>query len=148
MIVLPKISLIGSSIAKEGLEFVFAGPLTACSDCRVKNVCFNLEQGHRYKVTKVREQVNPCIIFNGDKVNTVEVEELEDYVNVQESKRIQEGAIISLKSMNCDYITCPNIEKCNLYYFKPDTKVMVKSIGKEISCPKGYKMKQISISYK
>ncbi|BAB60392.1 hypothetical protein [Thermoplasma volcanium GSS1] len=145
---MPKISLIGKDLAKEGIEFVFAGPLPTCSDCRVKNVCFNLEQGHKYRVTKVREQLNPCIIFNGDKVNTVEVEELEDFFIIQESKKLQEGAIVTMKSMNCDYITCPNIEKCNLYYQKNDLKVAIKSIGQNVNCPKGFKMKKVQVTYK
>ncbi len=143
-----KISLIGKDLAKEGLEFVFNGPLPTCSDCRVKNVCFNLEQGHYYRIVKVRDQVNPCIIFNGDKVNTIEVEEVSEPFNIQNSKKLQEGATISLKSMKCDYITCPNIEKCNLLYGKEDTKVVVKNIGEAIKCPKGYDMRKVIVSYK
>ena len=49
------ITLIGEEMAREGAEFYFLGPLTECKDCRLKGVCFNLEQGSRYRVSEVRD---------------------------------------------------------------------------------------------
>lgn len=141
-----KISLIGLDLAKEGLEFTFVSPLVGCSECRIKNVCFNLEPGKTYRVTKVRDKINPCFVFNGDKVATVEVEEVEDYVNMQYGRKLQEGSSATLKSMNCDYFTCPNIEKCNLMHMREGTRAVIKKVEGKIDCPKGYNMRKVSVT--
>ncbi len=78
-----KISLIGVDLAKEGMEFTFVTPLVGCAECRIKNVCFNLDPGRTYRVTAVREKRNPCFVFNRDQVATVEVEEVQEYLNMQ-----------------------------------------------------------------
>lgn len=140
-----KISLIGLDLAKEGLEFTFVSPLVGCAECRIKNVCFNLEPGKTYKVTKVRDKVNPCFVFNGDKVATVEVEEVGDYINMQYGKKLQEGSSVSLKSIGCDHITCPNIEKCNLIHIRDGTRAVIKNVEGKIDCPKGYNMRKVSV---
>ncbi|GGM71565.1 hypothetical protein GCM10007108_07100 [Thermogymnomonas acidicola] len=141
-----KITLIGVDLAREGLEFTFVTPLVGCASCKIKNVCFNLEPGRNYRITKVRDKVNPCFVFNRDQVATVEVEEIQEYVNMQFGKKLQEGSTITLKSMNCDHITCPNIEVCNLVHKREGTKATIKAIEGRLECPKGYDMRRVSIS--
>ena len=141
-----KISLIGLDLAKEGLEFTFVSPLVGCAECRIKNVCFNLEPGKTYKVTKVRDKVNPCFVFNHDKVATIEVEEIDEVVNMQYGKKVQEGSSVTLKSMNCDHITCPHIEKCNLMHMREGTRATIKSVDSKLDCPKGYNVRSVSVS--
>ena len=69
-----KVSLIGVDLAEEGMEFTFVQPLKECSECKVKNVCFNLEQGRNYRVTAVRKKEIPCNVYNKGKVMAIEVE--------------------------------------------------------------------------
>ncbi len=143
MIKLNKISLIGVDLAKKNMEFTFKGPLSGkCDECRIRNVCFNLEPGKRYKITDVKEQINPCFIYNKNKVSTIEVEEIKNTYNIQNGKRLMEGSSIELKSMKCDYLTCPNIEKCNLIV-TPVKKIVVNKILRKLSCPKGYDMREV-----
>ncbi len=142
-----KISLIGVDLAREGLEFKFVGPLVGCAECRIKNVCFNLEPGRTYKITKVREKQNPCFVYNKDLVATIEVEEIPEHVNLQAGRKLQEGSSITLKSMECDHITCPNIETCNLLHMREGQKVTIKKIEGDLDCPKGYKMKSVLAAF-
>ncbi|SMD30254.1 UPF0179 family protein [Picrophilus oshimae] len=139
-----KITLIGTDLAKAGMEFTFVGPLSGkCDECSLKNVCFNLEKGRHYRILNVRENINPCFIYNKNKVSTIEVEEATSTFNVQYSRRIMEGSSIELKSMECDYLTCPNIETCNLIHIKEPRKIVIKKILGRIECPKGYDMRKI-----
>lgn len=143
-----KISLIGADLAKEGLEFTFVEPLKECTECRIKNVCFNLEQGMSYRITGVREKENPCLIFNKEKVNTIEVEPLNDFLNAQNGMKLQEGSTFKAISLECDYITCPNIETCNLIHIKNGKKAKILSIGDKVDCPKGLDLRKVSVSFK
>lgn len=142
-----KISLIGVDLAKEGLEFRFVGPLVGCAECRIKNVCFNLEPGRKYKITKVREKENPCFVYNKDRVATIEVEELPDYLNLQAGRKLQEGSSVTLKSMECDHYTCPQIETCNLIHMREGSKAIIKKVEEKIECPKGYNMKKVLVDF-
>ncbi|MEM0158238.1 MAG: UPF0179 family protein [Thermoplasmataceae archaeon] len=142
-----KISLIGVDLAREGLAFTFVGPLAGCAECRVKNVCFNLDSGRSYRIVKVRDKENPCFVFNKDKVSVVEVEELPEYFNIQFGKKLQEGSSLTLRSMSCDHYSCPNIEKCNLLHYREGSKIIIKKIGEKIECPKGYDMRQVLAEY-
>ncbi len=51
----PKVTLIGSEIAKAGLEFIYEGPIPECGACSVRKACNNLKAGRRYKVVGVRK---------------------------------------------------------------------------------------------
>ncbi len=144
---MPKISLIGKDLAQQGLEFQFVGPLVQCSSCGIKNVCFNLESGKSYKVTKVRDKLNNCSVFNGDKVKTVEVESIDDELTMQFGRTIQEGSTVTLKSMKCDHLTCQYIEKCNLAHHKEGRKVTIKTVGSKVNCPKKYNIRIVIMAF-
>ena len=138
-----KISLIGLDQAEVGHVFRFVQPLQTCSECKIKNVCFNLEHGKRYRIKEVRKQQHPCMVFNRDKVATVEVEEVDEDLVVEYGNKIQEGSTLSLKSRKCDHITCEFIEKCNLTYYGDEVKFNIRKIMHKVDCPKGYNMKMI-----
>jgi len=125
--------------------FTFVTPLQTCSECRIKNVCFNLEAGKTYRISKVREQINPCLVYNTGKVSTIEVEEVEETFNIRYGNRLQEGSTINVTGMRCDHITCQNIETCNLIHKKEPVKVNVSKIVEKIECPKGYDMRRVSV---
>ena len=143
-----KVSFVGTSIAKEGLEFVFAGPLQECSGCKVKNVCFSLDPGRRYRVTKLREKTNPCGIFLGDRAVAVEVEEVEEYINAKYDLSIQEGSTITTGSMRCKYLACENIETCNLLSMREGKKAKIEAVVGKLACPAGYDMRKMKVSYR
>ncbi len=141
-----KISLIGQDLAKEGMEFRFVGPLVGCSICNIKNVCFNLEPGKNYRIARVRDKENNCFVFNGDKVKTVEVDEVDDVLTMQNSRALQEGSTITTKSMKCTKIACEYIETCNLMHHKDGRKVTVSKVEGKVECPRGLDIRKIRIS--
>lgn len=50
----PKVTVIGSKLAKQGLEFIYEGELPECEHCKVKKACNNLQRGKKYRVVGVR----------------------------------------------------------------------------------------------
>lgn len=138
-----RITLIGVDQAAEGHVFRYVKPLQICSECKIKNVCFNLEQGKLYRIVEVRDKVHPCNVFNKNSVSTVKVEEVEEPYLVEYTKRIIEGSTITLKGRKCEHLTCPNIEKCNMIHHPGDLRITIKSIGEKVNCPLGYDIRVI-----
>jgi len=61
-----KVTLVGTVLAKPGVEFVYEGEVAECSTCKVKKACNNLTKGHRYRIITVRSTHHECIIhLNG-----------------------------------------------------------------------------------
>ncbi|MCL4343157.1 MAG: UPF0179 family protein [Candidatus Thermoplasmatota archaeon] len=145
---MPKVSFIGTSIAREGLEFVFAGSLQECSGCKVKNVCFSLEPGRKYRVAKVREKTNPCGVFLGDRAVAVEVEEVEEHLNTRYDLSVQEGSTITTTSMKCGQLACPNLETCNLLFMREGIKAKIEKVEGKLECPAGFDMRRLKVSYR
>ncbi len=69
-----KVTLIGSILARQGLEFVYEGMAPECSSCSVAKACGNLKAGRRYRITGVRAATHPCAVHEGG-ATAVEVEE-------------------------------------------------------------------------
>jgi uncharacterized protein (UPF0179 family) len=61
-----KITLIGTTLAKPGLEFVYQGALPACVHCKVRKACNNLRVGRKYRIVSVRNTQHDCLVhLNG-----------------------------------------------------------------------------------
>ena len=73
---MPLVTLIGEKLAVENKEFIFLGPQSDCKNCKLKTVCFNLKQGGRYQILKVREKRHSCNVHEGC-VAVVEVKKVE-----------------------------------------------------------------------
>lgn len=124
------VTLIGKDMAREGEVFQYIGPVMECRDCKIKNVCFNLEEGRWYRVTRVREQENECGLHLSGKVVAVEVEPVPVPVLLPKKSAI-EGATVTYHPVNCDD---PELQElCRPYGLKPDTKVTIESIGDEVT---------------
>ena len=68
-----EITLIASSQAKDGFEFVFQGAAPVCRTCPYRHACLTLDPGRRYAVTKVRPVTHPCALQE-TAANVVEVQ--------------------------------------------------------------------------
>lgn len=55
-----KITLIGTTLARPGLEFVYQGALEACDHCKVRKACNNLRVGRKYRILSVRNTRHDC----------------------------------------------------------------------------------------
>lgn len=58
------VTIVGSSLAKEGADFVYCGPAPECQSCKVFKVCHNtkLRAGRRYTVVAVRPAKHACLL--------------------------------------------------------------------------------------
>ncbi len=61
-----KVTLVGTVLAKQGVEFIYEGESAECSTCKVKKACNNLTRGHRYRIVTVRSTHHECALhLNG-----------------------------------------------------------------------------------
>ncbi|MCC7575586.1 MAG: UPF0179 family protein [Methanomethylovorans sp.] len=94
------ITLIGSRLAKEGMEFIFEGESNECNRCKLKNTCLNLEKGRRYRVVGIKTpSVHECFLHDGG-VIAVEVVK-SPVVAILDSRKAIKGAKISYEPPKC-----------------------------------------------
>lgn len=59
-----KITLIGTDLARTGLEFIYQGPLAVCDQCKVRKACNNLRVGRKYRILSVRNTQHDCPVHH------------------------------------------------------------------------------------
>lgn len=129
------ITLIGEPVAKIGNKFVYLGPLTDCKDCRLRTVCFNLEAGNRYEITKIRNQKHECAARESQ-VCVVEVEKVKVDSAVPKKVAI-DGSMITFQSPKCGNMGCRNYMICHPVGVADGGKYALSDIGKKVDCPEG-----------
>lgn len=140
------ITLIGKDLAKEGLEFQYLGPLLECRSCKLKNVCFNLDEGKWYRITKIRDKEHDCKVHDGGKAVTVEVEEIPVPLAV-EVRNVVEGESITFKPINCKEYGCEFYDLCHPLGLREGTKVKITKVEGEIDCPKKKGIKKVLVTW-
>ena len=132
---MPLVTLIGETLAVEGMEFRYLGANNECRNCKLKTVCFNLKPGRRYKITKIRDKQHSCNVHEG-RVIVVEVTELPITTTV--SKKHSSGDRIKAEKQECNNIGCDFFELCTNNALQKDRTYTVKKIDEKIDCPAGY----------
>ncbi len=127
------ITLIGKSLAQEGLEFQYRGPLLECRSCKLKNVCFNLDEGKWYRITKVRDKEHDCKVHESGKVVTVEVEEIPVPIVIA-AKNVVEGETIVYKPINCKEYSCEYYQLCHPIGLREGFKIKIVKVLEDIPC--------------
>ena len=92
------VTLIGEKLARAGDEFIYIGPNNECRNCKLKTVCFNLQQGRFYKITKVRDKQHTCVVHEGNVV-VVEVNAIPILASID--KNLSEGEETMIKKKEC-----------------------------------------------
>jgi uncharacterized protein (UPF0179 family) len=101
-----KVTLIGTGLAKPGLEFVYEGSLDECKPCSLKKACNNLKEGKRYRIVSIRPTKHDCLIHRN---GTYAVEVVESPVTALIN------AEMAIKNSRIRYeYTCTN-EDCKSY---------------------------------
>ena len=126
------ITLVGKELAKEGMEFQYVGPLLECRGCKLRNVCFNLDEGKWYRIVKVRDKEHDCKVHESSKVVTVEVEEIPVPIIV-DAKTVVEGETLEYRRIPCRDCDCPE-EYVNPLGLREGTKVKVIKVEGTIRC--------------
>lgn len=127
------ITLIGEPQAKVGNRFYYLGALTECKECRLKGVCFNLEPGHLYEVTALRDTEHDCEIHES-KVRVVEVEKRPTLATVPRKKAI-DGSMITYESVKCTNLGCVNYVNCHPIGIEDGMKLSITEMIGDIECP-------------
>jgi uncharacterized protein (UPF0179 family) len=130
------VTVVGELQCKKGFEFVFGGPLAECRECKVKNVCFHLDENRSYRVTNIRSVHHDCKVHEGG-VRVVEVERIPTRSAIS-SRTAVEGSVVSFEMNDCDLISCPNYRLCHPpgAFGGMRFKIVGVETG-EIECPKG-----------
>jgi hypothetical protein len=135
------ITLIGEKLAKEGNVFYYMGPLTECRECRLKTVCFSLEEGRLYAISSVRQVHHDCKVHE-EGVRIVEVEKQPIRASVP-MRAALEGHTISYEDKACLNIGCPKYAVCMPKGTKPNLKYRILKVVGNVDCPDGQYLKEV-----
>jgi len=136
------VTLIGEKLAKIGYEFIYWGPISECRDCRLKNVCFALDEGRRYRITKVRDVKHDCEVHEGG-ARVVEVEKTETPVVVESQYGIAGSTLSYQARLPCLNLGCQYYRLCFPLGFKGGERLRVSVVEREITCPEGQKLVEV-----
>lgn len=140
--ILANVTLIGEKQAKKGNEFIYRGPLSECRDCKVKTVCFNLEEGRRYKIKEIREMHHKCKVHEGG-VRAVEYEILPFEYAINEENAVEKAKIVVDNQELCNNRGCENFKICFPDGIKTGLQYEIKNTKSLLTCSEGRKIKQV-----
>ncbi|MCU0852693.1 MAG: UPF0179 family protein [Thermoplasmata archaeon] len=135
------ITVVGEQQCRKGMEFVFGGPIADCRECKVKTICFHLEQSRRYRVVEVRDVHHECKIHEGG-VRVVEVEKLPTEAAIRKEVAV-EGSMITYEETSCNRIGCVNFKLCRPLGASEGMRLRVASAKEDIECPKGERLRLV-----
>ena len=136
------VTVVGKMQCKEGFEFVFGGALAECRECKVRNVCFHLEENRRYRVRGIRDVQHDCRIHEGG-VRVVEVEKM-PLRAVIPAKAALEGAMFTFEGVQCSNLGCDNYGLCRPLGASEGMRFKITSVENgEIECDKGARLKTV-----
>jgi len=138
------VTVVGELQCRRGYEFVFEGPLAECRDCKVRNICFHLDENRRYRVTDVRDLHHECKVHEGG-VRVVEVERIPTKAALP-ARVALEGSVITFEESDCDAVGCPNYRLCNPFGATEGMKCKILSVDPgEVACPRARSLRVVSL---
>jgi hypothetical protein len=126
------LTVIGKKQAKVGMVFTFMGPISNCKECKVRNICFHLERGTKYRVVGLRDVVHECPMHEHG-VMVVQVEEVQIQA-VLPKKIALEGSTISYEMPKCTHRGCEHYRECFLPGLEPGQKKKVAKVLDKVRC--------------
>lgn len=139
---LANVTLVGEKQAKKGNIFIYIGPLSECRDCKVKTVCFNLEEGRKYKIKDIRAMHHDCKVHEGG-VRAVEYEILPIDCAINSDAAIEKARITGKEPDKCNNKGCENYKLCFPKGLKSGTQYEIKKVNDKVSCSEGKELKKI-----
>lgn len=140
------VTLISKKIAKPGTVFQFLGPLVDCKDCALKNVCFDLDFGKFYRITALRAKEHECILYQDNKVVSVEIEEAPAEMILPKKQAI-DGGIITYSELDCENIGCDHYCFCKMLGLKEGMKLTILDVGDKVVCPNGLDLAKVHVKW-
>lgn len=129
------LTVVGRRLAKEGAEFTFMGPLSDCKDCKVRNICFHLEKGVKYRVVGTRDKTHDCPMHE-EGVVVVQVEPVPRRAVIR-GKLAVEGTNFEHSPPNCRVRRCEHRQLCFLAGVEPGQKKRVAKVLGKVGCALG-----------
>lgn len=126
------LTVIGSKLAKPGAEFIFLGPNSGCKDCKVKTICFHLEQGAKYRISNARKVVHECPQHE-ENVVIVEVEPVPREAIIPK-KQAFEGTTMTMELPRCKNRGCQHYKLCFPVGMESGMKRQVTGVREKVDC--------------
>jgi len=141
------ITLIGSRLAKEGMEFIFKGEAKECQKCKLKNTCMNLERGRKYRIVNVRNGARHECSIHDDGVLAVDVIESPIMTTV-ESRQAINGASIRYEPLKCSELDCSMYELCHPQGLKKGDRCTITGVPGNLDdeCALEYSLKKVELT--
>lgn len=129
------VTLIGEPHAHIGNRFYYMGPNDECKDCRLKNVCFNLDPGAMYEIVQLRDTEHECELREGS-VRVVVVEKVPFQAAIPKKLAI-DGSMITFEPRDCPQMGCPNRKFCCPINIAEGEKHAITEVIENLDCPIG-----------
>jgi uncharacterized protein (UPF0179 family) len=139
---LANVTLVGEKQAKKENVFIYRGPLSECRDCKVKTVCFNLEEGRKYKIKEIRAMHHNCKVHEGG-VRAVEYEKMPIEFAISADAAIEKARITIEEKEDCINRGCENYKLCFPMNLKPGTQYEIQVVKYKVKCSEGKELKQV-----
>jgi uncharacterized protein (UPF0179 family) len=107
-----KVTLIGVTLARPGLEFVYeGGPCSDCETCKVRKTCHNLQPGRKYQIVAIRSNTRHDCPVHEDAAIAVDVVEGTIVALISADMAIVNSKISY--EFSCPRISCRSYELCH-----------------------------------
>jgi uncharacterized protein (UPF0179 family) len=139
-----KVTLIGTVLARQGVEFIYEGEVAGCDTCKVKKACNNLQKGRRYRIVSVRTTHHECMVhLNGATAVEVMDAPVTALINA-------DMAIVNSKiklGLSCNKTDCRSYPLCHPDGVLEGEKYIVYSVlgNAPDICEKGRALKLVSL---
>ena len=140
----PKVTLIGTTLARVDLEFIYEGESAECEGCTVMKACHNLKPGRRYRIVGVRKTRHACPLHL-DGATAVEVVESSVPALISADMAIRNTRISFEPS--CTRESCEHFPLCYPDGLVPGEKyVVVQVLGNAPpGCAKGRNLQRVEL---
>jgi len=129
------LTVIGKRLAKKDVIFTFMGSLSDCKECKVKNICFHLEEGRPYRIISSRDVLHDCTVHE-EGVVVVEVEPVPLEMVIPKKQAI-DGSTITIELATCRHRGCDHYRLCFPIGIITGQKRKIVKVGNKVKCPKG-----------
>jgi uncharacterized protein len=139
-----KVTLVGTVLAKEGIEFIYEGEVAGCQVCKIKKACNNLQKGRKYRIVSVRTTHHECPVhLNGATAVEVTDAPVSALINA-------DMAIVNSKikfEFSCNRSDCRSFPLCHPDGVVDGEKYVVADVLGNASdiCDKGRSLKLVEI---
>ncbi len=139
-----KVTLVGTVLAKQGVEFIYEGEAADCNSCKVKKACNNLQVGRKYRIVSVRSTHHECMVHL-DGATAVEVMEAPVTALINADMAIVNSKI--KVDLSCNKSDCRSYSLCRPDGVVDGEKYVVTDVLGNASdiCPKGRALKLVDI---